>query len=201
MTAYFTKLKPFAAPKSYTFVDPDTKHIYHGKDKKELFFYILSYREQNNLPPIEALDTVLDNYWCSLPENTGNCERIKLRRGWLPTLKGGIALLENLYYGKDNLLTPEEAEKRAQVCIKCPHNVFPDKDKFIAWSDEIAEAATFGLRCPSYTKLGNCFLCSCPLKALVFSKKANLLETETDERTKYPSYCWKLKSRKEEKEK
>lgn len=190
MATFFTKFKPFASPKRYVFVDPDTGHSYSGKDKKELFFTILSYREQNNLPPIEALDTVLENYWCSLPENTGLCERVKLRRGWLPTIRGGVALLENLFYGKGNLLLPEQAEKRAQICIKCPHNVFPDKGAFIKWSDEIAEASTGGLRCASYDKLGNCEICTCPLRAKIFYKKAQMTDEES---AKAPDFCWAVK--------
>lgn len=189
MPAYFTRFKPFQAPHSYTFIDPDTGHRYTGKDKKELFFSILSYREQNNLPPIAALDTVLDHYWCSLPENRGKCEQFKLQRSWMQYVKGGVALLENVFYGKDNLLSPAEAEIRAKVCVGCPENVFPDKSGFIAWSDELALAATGGLRCPSYANLGNCNVCSCPLRSLVFYKKAAAKDEEVG---KLPKHCWKL---------
>jgi hypothetical protein len=194
MPTYFTRFKPFHAPSSYTFIDPDTAHKYGPyPDKKGLFFAILSYRDQNNLPPIAALDTVLDHYWCSLPENRGKCESFKLQRSWMQYVKGGVALLENLFYGKDNLLTPAEAEKRAKVCVSCPENVFPDKDGFIKWSDELAVASTGGLKCPSYDSLGNCAVCSCPLRSLTFYKNAVAKDDEVD---KLPKHCWKLTERK-----
>jgi hypothetical protein len=84
----------------------------------------------------------------------------------------------------------EEAQVRAQTCFKCPHNVFPDKGEFLAWSDEIAEAATGGRRVVGQEELGNCEICTCPLRAKVFAKD---LKMKVEEREKLPDWCWQKK--------
>jgi len=185
----FKKFKPFHVPKSYVFIDPDTGHPYQATTKEQLFFSILAYREQNDLPPIAALDTAIENYLCNLAENCGSCEWAKLKRGWVQTLRGGVALIENLFYGKNHIVPKEEAERRALICTACPQNIFPDKSAFITWSDEIALYATGGLRTTQYDKLGNCNACTCPLNAKVWYKEASLTEEESK---LAPNYCWQL---------
>lgn len=168
--AFTQRLKPFAAPARYIFQDPDTRYLYKAKNKESLFRQIIDYRDQNRLAPIIALEYVLEAYWCSLPENAGLCEKVKLKRGLMHYIKGGISLIENLYYGEKNIVAPEKAEKRAKICIGCSLNVFPDKDKFIQWSDEIAEASVGDRKVSVYEELGNCEGCTCPLRAKVWWK-------------------------------
>ena len=176
----------FAAPLRYVFVDPDTQYNYEAPTKEALISHITVYREQNQLPPLQALDAILQNYWCSLPENLHLCRDVPLKRGWFKYLRGGIALLENVFYGEDNMISPTLAEKRAQICTSCPYNVFPDKTGFLAWSDELAENATGGKKVPSHDNLGNCAVCSCTLKAKVWYKGPFKQED-------FPSHCWQLK--------
>ena len=133
------------------------------------------------------MDQVLENYWCGLPENAGKCSVVNLSRGWYHYLKGGIALLENMFFGEKNMVSQEEADARGSVCIECPFNVFPDRDAFIQWSDEIAEASTGGKRSKHHDELGNCEICTCPLRAKVWNKDAKMTEKESE---KAPDFCW-----------
>lgn len=133
---------------------------------------------------------MLENYWCSLPENAHKCKSVPLRRGWFQTLKGGIALFENLAYKK--MVSPQVAEERAKICIACPHNIFPDKGAFIEWSDKIAEASTGGLTTPLSGELGNCEVCSCPLRAKIFYGGKITVTAEQREKMQKVN-CWQIK--------
>lgn len=178
---------PFTAPSRYVFTDPNTGYEYHSKNKEELIKHIINYRAQNGYEPIEHLDLVLENYWCQLPENAGNCQKYKLKRGWFATWNGAIQVLKNIYYGEANMVDKQEADRRAEICVKCPHNIFPDKTDFIEWSDEVAEASTGGRKCDKHTELGNCGVCSCPLRAKVWAKHFNVSEADN---TRLPNFCW-----------
>lgn len=181
------KLTAFAAPARYVFRDPDTKYEYLATSKAALVNHITNYRVQNRLKPIEHLDAVLENYWCGLPENLGRCEPLKLKRGLLSYVKGGVGLLETVLM--KHIVSSEEAEARAKICAGCPLNVFPDKDGFIKWSDAIAEAATGGKKTTLDEQLGNCSVCSCTLKAKVwFGGKLRLKPEERKQMLEVN--CW-----------
>lgn len=187
MPGVIKRFKAFQGPTTLEFIDPDTGFHYKAATKEALFDLIINYRIQNRLDPIKALDTVLENYWCSKPENAGKCEVVQLSRGWYHYLSGGISLLENLFFGEKNMVTQEDADWRAAICSECKHNVFTDKGDFIKWSDEIAEASTGGKKSKFYDELGNCEICTCPLRAKVWAKEASMTKEESD---KAPSWCW-----------
>lgn len=189
MSNVFMKFRPFEGPSRYVFTDPDTNYQYKAENQAQLVKQVIGYRTQNRLEPIEALDAVLENYWCHLPENKGKCTFYTLKRGFLQTLKGGISLLTNYMY--DKFVTQEKADARAEVCSKCPHNVHPEKGKFDAWADEIA-VATIGERKTKYdTQLGTCELCGCPLRCRTWFGGAE--ELDQKELMQFPGFCWRVK--------
>jgi hypothetical protein len=181
------KLLPFYAPQEYVFSDPDTNHTFIANTQKELVTNIINYRAQNNLEPIQHLNLVLENYWCGLPENAGKCTKTELKRGWFLYWKGGVQVFKNVFYGEKNMVSQEVADARSVICSTCPENIFPDKDGFIEYSDRLAEASTGGKKTVKYSELGNCNLCTCTLKALVWSKNNKVSPEEN-----YPAHCWKL---------
>jgi len=187
----FRRLLPYLAPHKIAFQDPDTGRKFIGKTKAELLQKIVTYRAQNELPEIEHLNLVLENYWCHLPENNGICEEGKLERSFMAYLKGGISLVKNMLYPK--FASQEEAERRATICSTCPHNLIPgenaeEKSAWMEWSDNLA-IMSIGERKTSHDAiLGNCEICSCPLKSKVFwGGKIELPEEE--ERQTIPE-CW-----------
>lgn len=185
------RLRPFAVPNRFLFVDPDTQRVYKATSKEALFRDIVNYRSQNRLPPIQALEVVIENYWCSLPENCALCEDFTLSRGWLQYLKGGIALVENFFYGEKNMVPQAIAEERAAICLQCPRNIAPDKGPFLSWSDEIALASTGGRKTSVDDKLFSCEACTCVLKAKAHYRGPFSLSKE--EKEKMPAFCWQLK--------
>lgn len=182
------KLLPFAAPRRFVFQDPDTGYTYKALTHASLIEQILSYRKQNKLPQLEALNVVLENYWCGLVENTGKCTEVKLKRGWLTTLKGGVAVLENVFFGEDNMVQQSTAESRAAICVTCPKNIFPDKGPFVKWCDSVAEAMVGDRKTPMDAKLGSCEVCSCVIRAKVHY--GGNMKLSEDEIKQLPDFCW-----------
>lgn len=116
-----------------------------------------------------------------------------MKRGWLATLKGGITLIKKVM--KDAYVPAEVAEARSEVCIRCPHNVFPDKGPFVKWADNLAEHATDGRRVSHHDEIGNCDLCTCVLRAKVWFEGP--FKISEKDRPKYEAVnCWQLKDAK-----
>jgi hypothetical protein len=190
----FLEFSPGFASKVFKFKDPDTGYEYCAPNRKALLAHIESYRLQNELATIENIHQVVDNYLCQLPDNCGACRAASFPRSFMGYLKGGIALIQNMYYGRDNLVSKEEADRRAGICIRCPNNVFPDKGPFIAWTDIMAEASTGGLKSKHYDELASCQVCNCPLRAKVwYGGKIVLSKEEQDSILKTMPECWQLK--------
>lgn len=175
-------------PERYIFQDPDTQHIYKALTKEDLFRQIVNYRVQNRLSPIDALDLVLESYWCSLPENLGRCRIVRLQRSWEKVKRGGIVLLKNLLMGPNALVPQLEAERRAAICADCPQNVFPDKGPFNQWADDIALKFVGKRQVSINDDLGNCAVCTCVLRVKVFTRGP--FELTRTEFVQLPSFCW-----------
>lgn len=159
----------------------------------ELLRYIVSYRSQNELEPIEFLPATVENYVCGLPENKGCCERYTLKRGLLQYLKGGLAVIKQLYTGEP--VQEEEANRRGAICITCVNNVFPpNKGEFMGWSDNIAmKTIGKGKHSAHHQQLGNCQVCTCLLKAKVwYQPPFKLKAKEAVQMRKDKPECWQL---------
>lgn len=190
----FMRLAPFKAPKRYVFKDPDTGYIHEAADRATLVRNIVAYRSQNGLDLIEELPAVLENFWCGLPENfnRGICVKAPpLKRGLVGFIKGGVALLENLFYGEANMVSQEVADERSEQCKGCKYNVFPEKTNFEQQADSIAELCTGGRKSKNHTEIGNCKVCTCPLRAKVFY--AGPYDLTDEERKKMREVnCWQV---------
>lgn len=186
------KFHPTLGPKQWIFRDPDTGHEFKGQTKDLLVRQILSYRKQNRLEEIEEIDLVLENYLCGLPENIGACvERKELKRGLFAYITGGVALFKNVFY--KSFVSQEVADSRAEQCVKCPKNIFPDHNGFLIWSDELAKASVGDRRSKLHVNLGSCEVCSCPLRCKVFyDGKVNLTRKQKEEMEALPGGCWQL---------
>lgn len=184
----FKKFKPFAGSKVFEFKDPDTGRQFKGSNVPDLLKQVRGYREQNRFEEIEYLPEVIENYLCSLPVNAGACQQLKtFKRGVIATMRGGIGVLKNLAY--KSFATQEVADARSEVCAKCPKNAFPDRDKFIKWSDDIAEMSVGNRRSKNHDLLGICDVCSCPMRAKVFIKGTIALTQEQLDEMKTLG-CW-----------
>lgn len=187
------KFKALEAPDKYLFIDPDTKREFQASTKADIIKQIVSYRAQNELEPLEYLGVVIEAYMCSLPKYRHKCEPAPpFHRSIFAYMTGGIALLKNMFYGEKHIVSPAIADARAEQCITCKFNVFPDKSEFLKWSDSVAEACTNGRKVKHYNELGNCAVCSCPLRAKVWYKGKERFSNK--ELIKFEEVsCWQLK--------
>lgn len=175
----------------WEFIDPDTGFKIKANSRAELVKYILQYRANNGLDQIENLELSLEDYLCRLPQNTGKCRPdVALKRGLAAYWKGGIMLLKSLLY--KSFASQKEADLRSEVCVACPHNIFPNKNHYVRWADALAEGATRGKKSSNHTKLGNCDVCSCCMRAKVWIGK-DILEVSDEELVKFPDHCWQKK--------
>jgi hypothetical protein len=139
---------------------------------------------------------VIEAYMCSLPQYRHKCEPSEpFSRSIFGYMQGGVALLKNMFYGKKNMVDRRIADARATQCISCRFNVFPDKSRFLRWSDEVAEASTRGKKSKYYNKLGSCTVCSCPLKAKVWYKGGSEKFSKKEQDMFKEVNCWQLNSR------
>lgn len=186
--------KPFQTSPTWQFPDPDnTKHMHIGSTRAELVNNIVQYRAQNRLETIENLSIVLDTYLCGRPENAGKCKEAELKRGLIQYLKGGLALVKNVFYGEENMVSQEEADRRGAICKNCPCNSFPDRGMFVQWSDDLALHSIGDRKSTYHDDLGNCEACSCCMRAKVFYKGPfGLLASERDKMKKCNPKCWQL---------
>lgn len=189
------EFRAFEAPAAWALPDPDVPtRLHKGASQEELIKNIVRYRSQNDLPPIENLGMVVSTYLCGLPENFGKCEEVALKRGFLQYLQGGIALVKNMMF-KD-FTSQQVADDRSTICKDCSANVFPDKDMFVKWSDDIAEASVGSRKSIHHDKLGTCTPCSCPLRAKVwYTGPFNLTNAEKAKMSSACVNCWQLKEK------
>lgn len=136
------------------------------------------------------LSMVVDNYLCTLPKNHGKCSPVpNLDRSIWTMLKGGVALLVNLWYG--TFASQEVAQARAAQCATCPFNELPEKTSVEKWQDQIAEASVGDRKTTYQSQLGNCRVCTCVLKAKVFYDGP--VSFSKEEIAKFKSVnCWQL---------
>lgn len=139
---------------------------------------------------------VIDNYLCGLPENQGKCVPYVLRRNLLAYLRGGIAILKDLLYGAEARVNQATAEERATQCSDCKFNVFADKTEVIRFADEMVETYLGSETATSKDNLlGNCDVCSCPLRFKVHVKGP--FDIQNDELPLFKEVnCWQLKDHK-----
>lgn len=147
---------------------------------------VRNYRKQNNLEEIENLPDVIENYLCTLPENRGNCVPYTPPRGLMGYLKGGITLLWNMAF--NSYATKEVAMRRAEICLSCPNNTFPeDRNAFEKWSNEIAYHSLGGRSTEVDERLGTCAVCTCPLRVKIWNGNVTKDKQYND---KFPDFCW-----------
>jgi len=162
--------------------------MYEAPNRKILLDLIRAYRKQNELEPLDFLPAIVEHYQCVQPDNIGRCTPApQLKRGFIQFVKGGIALLKNVAY--KSYASQNEADRRAEICLNCLHNTFPDRGPFVRWADDLAEAAVGDRKSTYHDQLGNCGVCSCLLRSKVFYN--GTLELTDDELAEMRKVnCW-----------
>lgn len=188
----FLKLRPFTAFNDHWFKDPETHMEFHGASIAEVAEKVRAFRKQNGFEEIELLELVIENFLCGQKSNQGRCDKRELHRSVWQYIRGGVSLLKNLLM--DKTVSQEEADRRAEICVSCPLNIFPDaKDRYIKWSDRVAQASVPNRRSKHHGQLANCEACSCTLRAKVFyGGEIKLTKAEEGKIKEVNPLCWQL---------
>lgn len=189
----FLEFKAFHGPRSgWSFRDPDTGFLMTAPTQEKLTQLVRDHRAANSKPPIDFLSKVIENCVCQEPDNKPHCEPVSFDRSIMQYLRGGMALLMNVFYGEENMVAPAEAERRASICERCPYNVDkPDTPNYEEWSNDMASRMRGPRRTSVDPKLKNCAICTCNLKAKVWLKNAAM---QPEEEVKAPEECWQKRT-------
>ncbi len=110
---------------------------------------------------------------------------------------GGAAEIRDWLGDGGEVVTYEEAQGRANLCLTCAKNVPAGMLK-----GAIADATRkrleiknkVGLRTAGEKRLGKCEPCGCVLRLLVWEPQRRIQPYLTaEEKQSYPAFCWKLK--------
>lgn len=89
------------------------------------------------------------------------------------------------------------AQDRANVCQSCPHNkaVGGAKNSVAGVARKILEKKNrAGLRVSGEKSLGQCGLCGCVLRLLVWEEQSRIEPfMSAEDKARTPSHCWKLR--------
>jgi len=111
-------------------------------------------------------------------------------------IKHGIEVISEWLGDGGQVVDQETAQKRANICLKCPLNV-----PTVVVVDAVARAIKkhlsvkneLALRVEGEKSLHTCQACGCVLRLLVWEPQSRVKVNMTPEETeKTPSHCWKL---------
>lgn len=116
----------------------------------------------------------------------------ELKRGFMETLKGGIAIIVSMLY--DRFAAQEVADERAQTCLGCPLNTFYDDPTFATWCNDRAEDCVGDRKSKYHDELGVCEACTCGLRFKVFyDHPIKLTKQQKAKMQAANKSCWQVK--------
>lgn len=98
--------------------------------------------------------------------------------------------------GEPVFVDQKEADRRAAICARCPHNITPASKTWAQqWTDGGMLAAVENRKTAHHDQLAVCDVCSCELRASVWWLPDILITSMKGMRfsQKFPAFCWKAK--------
>lgn len=170
---------------------PETSHVIRESHINNFKSAIRRHAEDNNLPwaGSGAVDYGLD-LWCQ-QHPTAACldtekpERVFTVDDLSRFAKSMTAWVSKVATGEAAWVSQEEAERRAEICTICPHNIRVS----CGWCGGPVSAIVNmmgGRRTSSDEKLQSCEKCLCTLRAKVHMPLDTLDRSGID----WPTWCW-----------
>lgn len=167
----------------YGFVDPDDYYSYNGiitsdggirqyKSLDELCNHIASRRESVSLPPLNHIPEMVQQYLYILGEAPRDFFIKVDDRTFLSDVQKGASIAVSLSRaafegvftaGSFGWVTKSKANKRASICVHCPHNKATRKSVTTKLNDKVAALFTLTRTSDYDSKLKDCEVCGCPL--------------------------------------
>jgi len=208
--------KLLTPPGGWRFEDPDTGFKFSGYASfRDLLTHVRNYRVQNRLTIPSTISSLVECWLCEQPKMARYCKEegeVVATRTVEQYVSGAIAATKVISRGsKGGLSSQEEAERRASICVNCPHNK-PNKEhsRLRRYSDNFVQWAIGSFRKTSLDdKLFSCDVCSCPLRAKVHVSMSIVKESLTEEEVAKlpvglpgidgsPIYCWQIENIREQ---
>lgn len=106
----------------------------------------------------------------------------------------GARILSDWLGSGQKVVEKEQAQARADICIKCPQNKTGSLvTKAVAWSikEQTDLKSDLGLAVAGEKSLKTCAVCTCWLRLKIWIPMEKLKAEETPESlAKYPDFCW-----------
>ena len=201
------KTKTEIPPGEYAYTDPDTGHTSKGGTFHECVLLARKHRQENNLPVPDDFEAQVEHFicarlspqWCAFEDNTIMIPTPDMSVDAL--IAGGRALLTLVVnsLNADSWVSPEEAERRAYTCARCPLNGNAEGCSPCRGLEAVA-SVTERLRNTRNTRqdkwLRYCMACGCSLKLIVWVSNKILDDGMTDEKRalieQRAPHCWRI---------
>ncbi len=192
-------IKNFVPKEGWRYTHPNSQHVVQAKSWNELMDRVRKYRNANGIALGESFEETLGSEVCAQTEwGTPVCEEqdwpvtVVNRKISMYDVVNFLKVLTHWLVNKPGFVDQSEAERRAQICVDCPHNVevsgcFGCTNVARLILDAINDRTT-----REDEKLKNCRVCGCVNRAQVWVPKETLDQGVTPEmREAFPAYCWK----------
>lgn len=194
------KHKKTVPPGGFWYVQEETKLRMEDENLDLLVAKVVSHRIHKGLDRIDrdGVKLEIERQICQrLTED--QCQREGPEDPWNPVrpetvtplkvtdvMKASAALFKWFVTGRE-MVSQEEANRRAAICQACPLNLTLSGCKCSIFYKTVAKLVA-GDR--NINGLGVCGVCGCSLKALVNLPEAAILESHEGRKLDFPQWCW-----------
>lgn len=183
----------------FPYLQQETGFRFAELDFESLLKVVKAHRDANNLPigtnfRYEVMDEccreLLSTYpnWTGAIDDEGRAAILPGRKWNLEDVKGFLTTVTKFFMSGGSLVAQEEANRRADICTRCPKNA----DMAECWSCRgvtgIIQNLRKGKTTPSDDRLKICMACGCDLKTKVWLEK----DVMQREGVVYDPKCWMI---------
>lgn len=197
------RLKHYQIPAGGTwyYVEPISGKTFTAVTYDNLVAKLIDTYQKNGWPIGLDFENAIERALCErhpadCVENIPGVTRRKRRLTWGDLMRGTLVLLSFKAAGSP-LVSEEESERRAAICVRCPENVAFDKP-CVGICERLAQAvrAVIGTRKTKvHSELKACGICHCLLEAAVQIPLEHQCKGVTEsmrEQFKTIPQCWKI---------
>lgn len=181
--------------RSFRYTHAETGHVSHGADYRSWIIACKEHRRANNLPiPADFASRAEDQLCGELPptwckQSGGSTVDTGFSLG---DVVDWIKAVANRFVSGQPLVSQEEANRRARICVQCPLNIDAGGCGSCSKAVSFLTPGMASRSTPYDSDLKNCAICKCFNRVQAFFPLSALLANETPEKEAlYPAFCWK----------
>lgn len=176
-------------PGGWRYEQPETGVVMRATTLKDLVGQVVSHRENNGLKIGNAGQDVVDYLCTKMPELCSESQQIADRSFSLHDVMAFLRTIKNLMAQGGGMVPLEEAKRRADICVSCPHN---KKVAGCYGCQNIAGKVTelLGGRDTGHgDSVKQCAVCGCSIAAKVHFPLEVLKQSQAGG-YEFPDWCW-----------